>query len=114
MDRRSADLLIALALAAYGIWYALYVPAMLAGTPQPFLLIAFLAIAVLALVAAFGVARRQPWAAIALVLLGVTVAVTQLIEGFVLGILPWLRAVLVAVLALVTTVALASYYRARG
>jgi hypothetical protein len=109
MDSAPARLPIAFALAAYGIWRALYVPAMLVGQPELLLLLGFLAQAVLGLVAAFGVARNQPWAPVVLVLLGVSVAVTQLVEGFVLGILPWLRAVFVAVLAIVVTVILARY-----
>ena len=108
-DRSTALLLIAVALAGYGVYIALYVPAMLLGQPMPLLLIGFVLQVVCALAAAVGVWRGQPWAAGAVVLLGVSIAATWLIEGFVLGIVAYLYALLVAVLAIVVTVVIAVY-----
>src|SRR5262245_23890620 len=108
MDRATAIPLIALALAAYGVYTALYIPGMLIGPPAPLLLICFIAQVVCALASAVGLWWRHGGAATALILLGAAIAATQLIE-VLLGILPYLRAVLVAVLAIVGTLALASY-----
>jgi hypothetical protein len=60
-DRSTALLLIAVALAGYGVYIAAYVPAMLLGQPVPLLLIDFVVQAVCALVAAVGVWRGRPW-----------------------------------------------------
>jgi hypothetical protein len=73
---------------------------MLLGQPMPLLLIGFVLQAACALAAAVGVWRRQPWAASVVVLLGVSIAATWLVEAFVLGIVVYLR-LLVAVLATV-------------
>jgi hypothetical protein len=108
-DRSAALLLIAVALAAYGVYIAAYVPAMLLGRPMPLLLIGFVLQAVCALAAAVGVWRRRPWAAGVVVLLGVSIAATWLVEGFVLGIVAYLHATLVAVLAVVVALTLAAY-----
>ncbi len=108
-DRSTALLLIAVALAAYGLYIAGYLPAMLLGQPLPFLLIPFVLQVVCALVAAVGVWRAQPWAAGVVVLLGVIVAATWLIEGFVLGIVAALHALLVALLAIVVALVIAAY-----
>ena len=109
-DRSTALLLIAVALAGYGVYIAGYVPAMLLGQPVPLLLlIGFVLQAVCALAAAVGVWRRQPWAGGIVVLLGVSIAATWLIEGFVLGIVAYLHALLVAVLAIVVALIIAAY-----
>ena len=108
-DRSTALLLIAVALAGYGVYIAGYVPAMLIGQPVPLLLIGFVLQAVCALAAAVGVWRGQPWAAGVVVLLGVSIAATWLIEGFVLGIVAYLHALLVAVLAIVVALIIAAY-----
>ncbi len=108
-DRSTALLLIAVALAGYGLYIAGYVPAMLIGPPMPLLLIGFVLQALCALVAAFGVWRRQSWAAGVVVLLGVCIAATWLIEGFVLGIVAWLHALLVAVFAILVALIIAAY-----
>ena len=112
-DRSTALLLIAVALAAYGVYIAGYVPAMLLGPPVPLLLIGFVLQMVCALAAAFGVWRCQPWAAGAVVLLGVSIAATWLIEGFVLGIVAYLHALLVAVLAMIVALIVAAYVNRR-
>jgi len=109
MNRSTALLLIAVALAGYGVYVVSYVPAMLVGPAVPALLIGFVLQAVCALAAAFGVWRGRPWATAALVLLGLSIAGTWLFEAFVLGIVAYLRALLVAVIALVTTLGIAVY-----
>lgn len=108
-DRSTALLLIAVALAGYGVYIAGYVPGMLVGRPVPLLLIGFVLQAVCAIAAAVGVWRGQPWAAVAVVLLGLSIAATWLVEAFVLGIVAYLYALLVAVLAIVVAVIIAAY-----
>ena len=71
MNRSSTLLVMAVALAAYGIHAASYVPAMMVGPTMPALLISFVLQAVCALAAAFGVWRARRWAVVAVVLLGV-------------------------------------------
>jgi len=112
-DRSTALLLIVVALAGYGVYIVGYVPAMLLGRPMPLLLIGFLLQVVCAFAAAFGVWRRQRWAAGVVVLLGVSVAATWLIEGFVLGIVAYLHALLVAVVAVVISLIIAAYVNRR-
>ena len=109
MDRRTKLLLIAVALAGYGVYAASYVPAMLAGPSVPALLLAFILQAVCAFAAALGVWRSQRWAAWAVVLLGVSIAGTWLFEGFILGIVAYLYALLVAAIALIVTLLMAGY-----
>jgi len=62
-----------------------------------------------AIAAALGVWRGERWASNVLVLLGLSIAGTWLYEGFSLGIVAYLYAVLVAVAALLTTVLIAAY-----
>jgi hypothetical protein len=108
-DRATALSLIAVVLAGYGVYTAAYVPAMLLSQSVPLLLIGFVLQAVFALAAAVGVWRGQPWAAGVVVLLGVSIAATWLIEGFILGIVPYLRALLIAVFAIVVASIVAAY-----
>jgi hypothetical protein len=114
MNRSTALLLIAVALAGYGVYIAAYVPAMLLGRPVPLLLIGFVLQVLCALAAAFGVWRGLPWAAGAVMLLGVSIAATWLIEGFVLGIVAYLHALLVAVLAIAVALVIAAYVNRQG
>ena len=107
--RSTTLLLIAVALAGYGVYVASYVLGMLVGPPVPALLIGFVLQAVCALAAALGVWRGQRWATGAVVLLGVCIAGTWLFEGFVLGIVAYLHALLVAVIALSVTLPIAAY-----
>ena len=109
MNRSTTLLLIAIALAGYGVYVASYVPAMLVGPPVAALLIGFVLQAVCALVAALGVWRGQRWATGAVVLLGVCIACTWLFEGFILGIVAYLHALLVAVIAVIVTLVIAAY-----
>lgn len=108
-DRSTALLLIAIALVGYGLYIGGYVLGMLFGTSVPLLLIGFILQAVCALAAAIGVWRNQSWAASVILLLGASIAVTWLIEGFVLGIVAYLHALLVTVLAIVVASFLAAY-----
>jgi hypothetical protein len=111
MNRSTTLLVIAVALAVYGVYAASYVPGMLAGAPAPILLVGFVLQAVCALAAAFGVWRGYGWAAGVLVLLGVSIAATWLVEAFVLGIVAYLRALLAAVIAMVVTVGIVAFVR---
>jgi len=109
VERSMALMLIAGALAAYGVWQAFYAIAMLSGPASPLLLLAFVLQAVLAILAAVGVWWQQPWAGAALLLLGASIAATALIEAFVLGIIAWLYALLLAVAAIVIALMLGAY-----
>jgi len=98
------SMLIAVLLAAFGLWTGLNGAVLLMTGGTPLLMLLFIAQGVVALVAAYGVARAAGWAPGLLLVLGGLVAVTVLIEAFVLGILPWLYAVLIAVVAIVVAV----------
>ena len=104
MDRSIALLLIALLLAAFGLYHLLNGLAIAAAPGTPVLAISFLLQGVLGLAAAYGVWRAQTWAPLALLLLGIVVAATALIEAFVLGIVAWLWALMIAVVAVVSAV----------
>ena len=109
MNRSTTLLLIAVALAGYGVYAASYALPMLVGSPVPALLIGFVLQAVCALAAALGVWRARRWAAVAVVLLGVSIAGTWLFEGFILGIVAHLYALLAAAIALILTLVIAAY-----
>lgn len=93
----------------YGVYRALYLPAMLVGPTDPLLLVGFLLQAVLGILAGVAVWLRTRPAPLLVVLLGVAIAATALIEAFVLGIVAYLYALLVAVVAIVTTLVVAAY-----
>lgn len=95
-------------LLGYGIYTALYIPAMLVGPLAPLLLIGFIAQALFAIAAGLGIWTRQSWASAAVLLLGISIAATELFE-ILMGIVPYLRAVLIAVLAIVGALLLAQY-----
>jgi hypothetical protein len=109
MERRTVLILIALALAVFGGYRLLYAIAMLPVSESPFMLIAFGVQAVLAILAAIGVWRQQRWAAAVLLLLGASIAITALVEAFVLGIIAWLYAILLAIAAIVVALLLGAY-----
>jgi hypothetical protein len=109
VERSLALMLIAGALTAYGVWQAFYAIAMLPGPASPLLLLAFTLQAVLAILAAVGVWRQLRWAGAALLLLGVSIAATALVEAFILGIIGWLYALLIAVAAIVIAFMLGAY-----
>ena len=114
MERHTGLLLIALALVVYGVYHALYAVAMLPGPTSLLLFLGFALQAVLAILAALGVWRRQPWAAAVLLLLGVSIAATALVEAFVLGIIGWLYALLIAIGAVVIALLLGAYVTRSG
>jgi hypothetical protein len=72
-------------------------------------LLAFALKAVLAILAAIGVWRQRRWAGAALFLLGATIPATALVEAFVLGVIAWLYALLLAVAAIVIALMLGAY-----
>ena len=106
--------MIAIALVAYGSYHALNAIAMLPAPASPLLWVAFALQAVLAILAAIGVWRHQRWAAAALLLLGAVVAATALVEAFVLGIIAWLYALLIAIAAIVIAILLGAYVNRSG
>jgi hypothetical protein len=105
-------LLIALALAGFGIWRALYLPGMLAAPATPLLFVGFLLQAVFGIAAGSFVWRGAARAPLLILLLGASVALTELF-GIALGIAAWLYALLAALIALAVAVALARYVAPR-
>ena len=103
--------MIAVALSGYGLYRALYVPAMLVGQPVPLLLIGFLLQAVFGILAGIGVWRGARWAPLVVVVLGASIAATALIEGFVFGIVAYLRVLLEAVAAIAIALLIAVYVK---
>jgi hypothetical protein len=101
INRSATLMLLALLVGGFGIYAALNGIALLAGGGTPFLAVTMLAQGILGLVAAYGVARAQSWAPAVVLLLALLVAATALVEAFVLGILPWLYALFIAIAALV-------------
>jgi hypothetical protein len=114
VERQTGLLLIAIALAAYGSYHALYAIAMPPALASPLLWVAFALQAVLAILAAVGVWRHQRWAAAALLLLGAVVAGRALVDGFVVGSIGWLYALLIAIAALVIALLLGAYVNRSG
>jgi hypothetical protein len=100
---------VAILLAAYAVYTGSFLPAMLAGPASPVLLVAYILQTILALAAAVGVWLGRAWAANAILALGAVVAVTWLVEAFALGIVAYLYAIGIAVVALVLAVAGYSY-----
>jgi hypothetical protein len=109
VERPLTSILIAGVLAAYGVWHAIYAITMLPAPSSALLLLAFILQAVLAILAAIGVWRQRRWAAAAVLGLGAAVAATALVEAFVLGIIGWLYALLIAVGAIVIALLLGAY-----
>src|SRR5580765_918615 len=109
MSRSGIRTIVAVALAGYGVYVASYLPGMLPGPATPGLLGLFALQAVCAIAAAIGVWWRRPWAAGMVIALGMAIATTSVIEGFLLGIVPYLRVLAVVVGALAVTFLLAAY-----
>ena len=97
-------------LAAYGLYIGSFIPAMLIA-PVPVLLLAYVLQALAAFAAAYAVWMHRSWATTAIIVLGASVAATWLIEGFALGLVAYLHALAVAVLAVVLAMAGAAYLR---
>ena len=111
MNRSPASLLIAVGLVVYGVYRALYVPALLEAPPAPALLVGFVLQALFGILAGVGVALGASWSPLLIVLLGVATVATVLVEAFVLGIVAYLRALLEILVALVASLLLAAYVR---
>jgi len=111
MRSREGATIVAVGLALYGIYTASYVPGLLIGTPAVLILIGFLAQTIAAPCAAVGVWRGSAWAPAVVVLLGVAVAVTELFEGPVLGLISLDHALGVGVVAILLTLVVAAYVR---
>jgi len=109
MSRSGIRTLISVALAGYGLYVASYLPAMLPGPAPPGLVALFALQASCSMVAAVGVWRRRPWAGDAVIALGVMIATTSIVEGFLLGIVPYLQVLVVVVGALSLTFVVAVY-----
>jgi hypothetical protein len=109
MSRSGIRTLISVALAGYGLVVASYLPAMLPSPAPPGLVALFALQASCSMVAAVGVWRRRPWAADAVIAVGVMIATTSIVEGFLLGIVPYLQVLVVAVGALSLTFVVAVY-----
>lgn len=77
----------------------------------PYVEIAHGALALLAALAGVGLWLRTRWAPVAIVALGCVFAATRMIDALVLGIRPWLLALLAAVVALVAAFVLAAWVR---
>lgn len=103
--------MITVALSGYGLYRALYVPAMLVGQPVPLLVIGFLLQAVFGILAGIGVWRGARWVPLVVVVLGASIAATALIEGFVFGIVAYLRVLLEAVAAIAIALLIAVYVK---
>ena len=106
-------MLIAVGLGAYGLYRALYLPAMLIGPLIPLLLAGFLLQAVFGILAGIGVWRGARSAPLVVVLLGASIAATALLQGFVFGIVAYLRALLEAVAAIALALLIAAYVKNR-
>jgi hypothetical protein len=104
-------LLMVVALGAYAVYAAAVLLPLLVGSPDPGVVVGFLLQTVCAVAAAIGVWQSRPWAARALVFLGVSIASTSLYEGLVLGIVAFLPTLVAAVIALITTVIAAAYLK---
>jgi hypothetical protein len=105
MNRSTALLLIALALAGFGIYRALYLPGMLVDPQVPLLVVVFFLQAVFGIAAGLGVWLRARWAPLAIGLLCASIVAAALI-GIALGVVAYLRALLEAVVAIVLAVLL--------
>jgi hypothetical protein len=109
MHRSSIVAVLAVALAIFGVYIAMYIPPLLIGPPAPLLLAGFVIQACAALLAAVGVWRGTGWAPGMVILVGAAVAATELAEGFVLGIISYNHALAVSLVALLVAIGVAVY-----
>ena len=106
------NIVIAIALGLFGVRALSYIPPLLAGTPPaPLLAAGFVIQACAALLAAVGVWVGAAWAPGTVIILGVAVAITECVEAFVLGIIPYDRALLIGVIAIVLALFIAGLVR---
>jgi len=109
MNRHPVAVLLTVAFVAYGIYAASAVMALTAGVGVLVLIIGFLIQAVAAFFAAVALWTAPRAAALAVVILGGAVAATWLVEGFALGLVAYLRALLTALVAILISLAAAAY-----
>src|SRR5262249_27548285 len=105
MNRSAAMGIIAIALAGYGTYTAVYVPPLVTSGHSPFLLASYAVQACAALLAAVGLWRASSWAPAVVIILGAAVAATELVEAFIMGIIAYLPAIAISVVVLVATIA---------
>jgi hypothetical protein len=111
MHRSPAVVIVSACLAIYGLYAASFIPPLLVGTSVPLLLAGFVVQACAAFLAAFAVWEGSAWAPGAVMMLGVAVAITELVETFILGIIGYDYALMVAVLSVVIAFATATLVR---
>jgi hypothetical protein len=111
MRRSTFVAVVAIALGLYGLYAISFVPALLSGPAAPLLAAAFVIQACAAIIAAVGVWTAASWAPGAVVILGFAAALTECVEGFALGLIPYAHALLVGVLAIVLTLFVAGMIR---
>jgi hypothetical protein len=109
MNRNAVTTVIVVALVVYGLYIASYVLPMLVGSPPVAILALFVVQTVAAIAGAVGVWQHRAWAAAALIILGAAIAVTEIIEGFVMGLISYNHALAVALLGLGLTIVAALY-----
>jgi hypothetical protein len=110
-QRNPAVMLIGLGLLIYGLYTASFVPGLLVGTPVPLILAGFVVQAVAAIAAGVGAFLGSPWTPAAVIILGIAIALTAIVEGPILGLTSFDRAVAVGVAGLVVTFLIAMYVR---
>ena len=111
MSRDTSLVAIAIALVAWGVYRALYLPGLLSDLSTP-LFACYLMQAIFGIGAGIATWRGSPRAPLAIVALGASIALTGVIE-ILLGVAPWLYALLGAVAALVVAVLLSRYVAGR-
>jgi hypothetical protein len=104
-------MLIGIGLLIYGVYTASFVPGMLIGAPMPLILAGFLVQAVAAIAGGIGVLLGSSWAPAAVIVLGIAIALTEIVEGFVLGLISYDRALAVGVAGVLITFLIAIYVR---
>lgn len=109
MSRDPLTVLIVVGLIVYAVYIGSYVPPMLVGTPPILVLIGFVAQTVAALMGGVGTWWHRSWAPLAIVVLGVAIAATAIVEGFLLGLIALNHALLTAVIGLAVTIVTALY-----
>lgn len=114
VNRSATLLLLALLVGGFGIYAALNGIALLAGGGTPLLAVTLLVQGLLALAATAGIARAESWAASVVLVLALLVGATALVEAFVLGILPWLYALFIAIAAIALALVIGALLGQRG
>ncbi len=114
MPRRNAILVVAALLVVFGVWRLLNaVPLLLSGEAYAFVPLVLFVQGVLAVFSAMALFRSHASAPSLVVLLGVALATTALLEVFVWDVVAPLAGLLVAAAAIVSTVLFARYARGK-